>query len=170
MRLMSDNELADALSHFERRRAEKEAFELLAWVKPTGRMISHLAAQDLKGYKDWICRAAEENRRGFFVELGMLLEGKRLKPDPWTKLDEDIAFILCYDPKIKSTDAVRLLRQLGHPSISSLAFKQKKYNWKRAAIKARKKLESKGVQFYAKHSFLDSDNLDDPDDETIKFA
>jgi len=33
--------------------------------------LSQLAAQDLKGYKELIYRAADEERREFFVELGI---------------------------------------------------------------------------------------------------
>jgi hypothetical protein len=153
-RLLSDSELADALNYFEAKRASKEAIELLALVKPSGVAMSQLAAQDLKGHKEIIYRAANEDRKGFFIELGKLLEGKRLKPNTWSKLDEDLAFILCRNPKIKSTEAVKLLKNLGHPETTPLAFKQKKYVWKQAATKTRQRLEKAGWQ-YGGNSFLD---------------
>jgi hypothetical protein len=152
---MSDDELAEALGHFEAKRARREALELLSLVKPAGATLSQLAAQDLKGYKNLIYRAADEDKRGFFVELGKLLEGKRLKPNMWSKLDEDVAFILCLNSKIKSPDAVKLLRSLGHPEISPWAFKQLRYNWKRAAKKTRQLLEQAGWKYYG-NSFLDN--------------
>lgn len=154
-RLMSDKELADALNHFEAKRAKIEAFELLGLVNPRGRDLAQYAAQDLKGCKNLIFRAANEGRKGFFIQLGKLLEGKRLKPNLWSKLDEDVAFILCYDPKIKSTQAVALLHKAGHPAMTPLAFKQKRYNWRRAAAKTRKRLEQAGWKYQA-NSFLDA--------------
>jgi hypothetical protein len=153
-RPISDAKLAELLDHFEAKRARREAFELLFLVKPSGLAVSHLAAYDLKGYKHWIYRAAEEGRTEFFVDLGKLLEGKRLKPNTWSKLDEDVAFILCLNPKIKSTEAVELLTKLNHPPMSPLAFKQKKYNWKRTAAKRREHLEKLGWEYYG-NSFLD---------------
>jgi hypothetical protein len=153
---MSDDELAGALHYFETKRARREALELLALVKPHGAALSHLIADqgDLKNYKEWIYRAADENKREFFIELGKLLEGKRLKPDTWSKLDKDAAFILCIDPKIKSRDAVNLLHSLGHPAVSPQSFKQRKYNWKRVATKTRKLWEKYGWKYYG-NSFLD---------------
>ncbi|HEU5237801.1 MAG TPA: hypothetical protein VFU37_11695 [Pyrinomonadaceae bacterium] len=79
-------------------------------VKPAGVALSQLAAEDLKGSKEIIYRAANEDRREFFIDLGKLLEGKRLKPNMWSKFDEDVAFILCLNPKIKSTEAVEMLK------------------------------------------------------------
>ena len=114
-RPISDAKLAELLDYFEAKRARREASELLFLVKPSGLAISHLAAYDLKRYKHWIYRAAEEGRTEFFVDLGKLLEGKRLKPNTWSKLDEDVAFIFCLNPKIKSTEAVELLTKLNHP-------------------------------------------------------
>ena len=159
--MMSENQFLDAFFHLEARRASREAYELLSLVKPSGMSVSHLAAEDLKSYSELIHRAAKEDRRDFFIELGKLLEGKRLKPNLWSKVDEDIAFILCFDPKIKSTDAVRLLKDRGHPEMSAVAFKQKKYNWKREAMKMRQLWEAEGLKFW--NSFLDAepDDLDD---------
>jgi hypothetical protein len=142
-RPISDAKLAELLDYFQAKRARREASELLFLVKPSGLAISHLAAYDLKRYKHWIYRAAEEGRTEFFVDLGKLLEGKRLKPNTWSKLDEDVAFILCLNPKIKSTEAVELLTKLNHPPMSPLAFKQKKYNWKCAAAKTRERFSQR---------------------------
>jgi hypothetical protein len=153
-RLMSDSELAEALDYFEMKRVSREVHELLSLVKPSGAALSHLAAQDLKGYKNVIYRAADDGRTEFFIDLGQLLEGKRRKPNTWSKRDQNIAFILCWNPKIKSTEAVELLKNLGHPAMSPLAFKQLKYNWKRAAAKRRKLWESAGW-IYLANSFLD---------------
>jgi hypothetical protein len=65
-----------------------------------------------------------------------------------------VAFILCLNPKIKSTEAVELLTKLNHPPMSPLAFKQKKHNWKCAAAKTRERLEKLGWEYYG-NSFLD---------------
>jgi hypothetical protein len=157
VRPMSDGELAEALYYFEAKRARKEALELLALVKPSGAARSHIIADadDLKGYKHWIYRAADEERREFFIELGKLLEAKRLKPNAWSKLDEDVAFILCLNPKIKSTEAVQLLKNFGHSAeMSPLAFKQKRYNWIRAARKTRQLWEKAGWKYHG-NGFLD---------------
>src|SRR5262249_18506728 len=140
----------DSLSYFDAKHAWREAFQLLALVHPSGATYSHLVAENFnhtgsfKRYEQLICRAAREGRKDFFIQLGKLLEGKRLKPNTWSKLDEDVAFILCFDPKIKSTDAVGLLHAWGY-RMSELAFKQKKYNWKRAAMKTRSLLQQAGV-------------------------
>jgi hypothetical protein len=159
---MTDDELTDALNYFEAKRARKEALWLLGLVKPSGALVSHNAAEDFEGWKGCIIRDANEGNREFFIEFGKLLEGKRLKPNTWIKLDKDVAFILCFDPKVKSTEAVRLLIDLGHPSMTPWAFKQLKYNWRRAAKKTRKRLEKLGRK-YPGNRFLDGD---DPDDET----
>jgi hypothetical protein len=151
---MSDSEFEKAFFHLEAKRARREALELLALVKPSGCAISHLAAQDLQRYKHWISRAADEGKAGFFIELGKLLEGKRLKPNTWSKRDHDIAFILCFDPRIKSSDAVELLERLGYPKMSPLAFKQMRYNWKRAAQKTRERWGKTGLKDLG-NSFLD---------------
>jgi hypothetical protein len=125
-------------------------------VNPSGVARSHIIADadDLKGYKDWIYRAADEERREFFIELGKLLEAKRLKPNAWSKLDKDKAFILCLNPKIKNRDAVKLLKNLGHPEMTPWAFKQARYNWKRAATKTRQLWEKVGWKYHG-NSFLD---------------
>jgi hypothetical protein len=152
--LMSDSEFEKAFYHFEAKRARREALELLALVKPSGCAVSHMASQDLQGHKHLISRAADEGMKNFFIELGKLLEGKRLKPNTWSKWDRDVAFILCFHTKIKSSDAVELLERLGHPKMSSLAFKQMRYNWKRAALKTRERWEEMGWK-YGGNSFLD---------------
>jgi len=53
------------------------------------------------------------------------------------------------------------LKDSGHPEMSAVAFKQKKYNWKREAMKMRQLWEAEGLKFW--NSFLDaeSDDLDD---------
>ena len=155
-RPMSDREFAEALNHFETKRARREAFELLALVNPAGAALSQLAAEDLKAARELIHRAANEDVREFFIHLGKLLEGKRLKPNTWSKLDHDTAFILCFDPKIKSPDAVALLKKLGHPEMTPESFKQKRYNWKRAATRTRLRLEKSGWR-YNGNSFLDGE-------------
>jgi hypothetical protein len=168
---MSDDQLRDAVFHFEAKRAEREAIELLALVNPSGAAIPNLIAEEFnrtgsfEGYERWISHAANKGMKDFFVSLGKVLEGKRLKPNTWSKLDEDVARILCFYPKIKSTDAIKLLKANGHPEMSPLAFKQKKYNWKRVATKTRKRYEQMGSQFHVHNSFLDGDL---PDDEIVK--
>lgn len=168
---MPDRELADAFFHREARRARNEAFDLLALVNPSGAAFSHLIADEFNrtgsfgDFTHLIQRAAEERRKEFFIDLGKLLEGKRVKPNTWSKIDEDVAFILCYDSKTKSTDAVKLLEQKGH-QMSPSAFKQKRYNWRRAAIRTRKLWQQAGVQIRW-NSFLDGDDLDD---EIVKFV
>ena len=154
---MSDTELGEALNYFEAKHARKEALLLLSLVNPSGAAFSHLASQDLKGYKKVIYQAADEGRAEFFIELGKLLEGKRLKPNTWSKLDEDTAFILCFDPRIKNRDAVELLKSRGHPAMTPWAFKQKRYNWKRAAAKTRERLKNAGWKGDFHISFLDGD-------------
>jgi hypothetical protein len=155
-RPLSDDKLEELFYRLEAKRASREACELLFLVNPAGSALSQLAAEDLKGFKELIYRAANENQKEFFIELGKLLEGKRRKPNTWTKLDQDTAFILCFHPKIESKEAVEQLRKLGHPAMSPGSFKQKKYNWKRAATKTRQHLEKAGWQYYG-NSFLDDD-------------
>jgi hypothetical protein len=151
---MSNDELSQALFHFEAKRARREAIELLNLVRPNAFALSQLAAQNLKRYKELICRAADEGRTEFFIDLGKTLEGKRRKLNTYSKLDQDVAFILCFDPKIKSPHAVKLLKNLGHPEMSPESFKQMKYNWKRAAAKTRHLLEKAGWK-YLGNTFLD---------------
>jgi hypothetical protein len=151
---MSNDELSQALYHFEAKRARREAIELLSLVRPNAFALSQRAAQNLKRYKELICRAADEGRTEFFIDLGKTLEGKRRKLNTYSKLDQDVAFILCFDPKIKSPHAVKLLKNLGHPEMSPESFKQMKYNWKRAAAKTRHLLE-KGGWKYLGNTFLD---------------
>ncbi len=150
---MPDRELADLFHHFEAKRARREAIELLFLVNPSSFALSHIAAEDLKSSKELIYRAASEDRKEFFIELGKVLDGKT-KLNTWSKLDMDIAFILCFDPKIKSPDAVELLKKLGHPQTSQQSFKQRKYNWRRAAAKTRQRLEESGWKYYG-NTFLD---------------
>jgi hypothetical protein len=154
IRPMSDSEFEQAFYDLEAKRARREALELLALVNPSAATLSQFAAQDLKGFKEVIHSAAQEGRTEFFVELGKVLEGKRRKPNTWSKLDQDVAFILCFDPKIKSPDAVELLKKLGHPEMSPGSFKQRKYNWKRAAAKTRQLWEKSGWKYFG-NSFLD---------------
>src|SRR5262245_47742942 len=101
---MWDSEIADLFGYFEAKSARREAWELLALVKPSGATLSQHAAEDLPGWSDIIHRAANENHKQFFIDLGKLLELKR-KPNLWTKKDLDTAFILCFDPKISDRDA-----------------------------------------------------------------
>src|SRR5262249_49573831 len=131
-----------------------EAHWLLILVRPSAASLAQIAAQDLKESKELIYRAADEEKREFFVELGLTLEGKRRKPNTWSKLDRDVAFILCFDPKIKAKDAVELLQSLGHPAMSPESFKQRKYNWRRAATKTRQRWQKSGWTYYG-NSFLD---------------
>jgi hypothetical protein len=153
-RRMPDDKLEELFYHFEAKRARREALELLALVNPRGASLSELAAEDLQGSKEIIYNAARKGWKEFFIELGKLLEGKRRKPNQWTKLDQDVAFILCFNPKIKSIEAVGLLKNLGHPAMSPLAFKQKRYNWKRRAAKMGQLWEKAGWKYFG-NSFLD---------------
>jgi hypothetical protein len=152
---MLDSELEQLFNYFEAKRARKEAPNLLSLVNPSGAAFSHRASRNLKGYKEVIYQAADEGRTEFFIELGKLLEGKRLKPNTWSKLDQDTAFILCFDPTIKNRDAVELLKRLRHPAMTPWAFKQKRYNWKRAAAKRRELWKNAGWKDDFPNSFLD---------------
>ena len=157
---MSDSELAETLEYFEVKRARKEALVLLSLVKPAGGALANLIAEDFnrtrsfEGYEDLIRRGAKEGRKDFFIVLGKLLEGKRLKPNLRSKLDEDVAFILCLDPKINSSAAVKFLEDRGHHGVSKQSFKQMKYNWKRAAMKNLQRVEQHWRQFFSENSFL----------------
>ena len=53
------------------------------------------------------------------------------------------------------------MKDRGHPEMSAVAFKQKKYSWKREAMKMRQLWEAEGLKFW--NSFLDAepDDLDD---------
>jgi hypothetical protein len=155
-RPMSDAQLAEALQHFEVKRAREEAAWLLSLVKPTGAVALHLIAEQFnrtgsfEGFEHIIRGAAEAGVKDFFITLGKLLEGKRLKPNTWSKRDEDIAFVLCLNPDIKSTEAVQFLRERGH-LMSPLAFKQTQYNWRRAAGRTRDWLKQRGSRFCSIH-------------------
>lgn len=155
-----DDALTRALGRVEAARLWGEVVNLLRLVNPDGLTVAQHVAQDLKGYKEAIYSAADENSIEFFIELGKLLEGKRRKPNTWSKLDMYIALILCSNPAIKSTEAVEALNELGY-RISPLAFKQKKYHWKRAAMKTRKRWETSGWK-YCGNSFLDYGTPDEP--------
>ena len=147
--------LTRELGRIEAARLWGEAVDLLRLVNPDGLTASQVVAQDLKGHKEAIYSAAGEGRREFFIELGKLLEGKRRKLNTWSKLDMYVALILCLNPAIKSTEAVEVLNELGY-RMSPLAFKQKKYNWKRAAMETRKRWEKIYGWIYRGNSFLDN--------------
>src|SRR6266545_4174148 len=159
----SNKHRADSFQHFEAKRASKEAVVLLSLVNPSGGYLPHLIADDFnrtgdfKGYEELIRRAAEQGRKQFFIDLGKLLEGKRLNTNLWSKLDWDTAFILCLKPKIKTRDALAWLRQQGHAESSQLAFKQKKYNWKKAANRTRDLWNERRPQIKIYNSFLDGE-------------
>ena len=149
-RSMSDDKLERTA-----KRVMREACELLLLINSGAAAFALTAAGNLNDSKQIIYRMASKDRKEFFIELGKILEGKRRKPNMWSKLDWDVARILCFAPKIKSTDAVRILKEHGHPEISPGSFKQKKYNWRRAAEKTRRRLEKNGW-IYRGNSFLDN--------------
>jgi hypothetical protein len=159
---MSDNELAEALNYFEAKRARKEALELLVLVRPEPfsieqRVTDALLDPDatkgaLENCKRYICVAVDERRKGFFILLGKLLDGK-IKSPLQSKRDAELAFILCFHPSIKATDAVKLMAKLGH-GMTEDYFRVTKQRWKRIANERRKAWEKLGWNYYG-NSFLD---------------
>jgi hypothetical protein len=80
------------------------AVKVLSWAKGLAGnnwlSIAKLAAQDLKACKGFICKAADENNKRFFIDLGKCLSGE-IKSPAVSKREIDLAHIICRQPTSK---------------------------------------------------------------------
>lgn len=83
-------------------------------LKNPDRLMTQLAAQDLKRFSKLIGIAADEGRKQFFIDLGNVLSGK-INPHVWDRRDLTLAAVDFANP---STSASGLIREM------------EKFNWR----------------------------------------
>jgi hypothetical protein len=99
--------------------AQYRATEILFWAKVSQGFVrgdwlpvAKLAAQKLKVFKEFIRRAAENDNKRFFIDLGKCLSNE-IKSKAVDKSDYDLAYLICVKPSISAKNAVRKLEKRG---------------------------------------------------------